>query len=101
MEMAPDLSLRGGAADVAISQNPAESRESDRRKRNCLSEIAPQGHFLALRAQGATSGKRELHQRPLLQHPVEKIKNRHQSGFFRSNFSFSVAFAEKIRYDGR
>ena len=36
-----------------------------------------------------------------LQHPVEKIKNRHQSGFFRSNFSFSVAFAEKIRYDGR
>ena len=37
----------------------------------------------------------------LLQHPVEKIKNRHQSGFFRSNFSFSVAFAEKIRYDGR
>jgi hypothetical protein len=74
MVMAPDLSLRGGAADVAISQNPAESRESDRRKRNCLSEIAPQGHFLALRAQGATSGKRELHQRPLLQHPVEKSK---------------------------
>ena len=97
-----DLSLRGGPnGAVAISQNPAESRESDRRKRNCLSEIAPQGHFLALRAQGATSGKRELHQRPLLQHPVEKIKNRHQSGFFRSNFSFSVAFAEKIRYDGR
>ena len=55
MGMAPDLSLRGGAADVAISQNPAEPRESDRRKRNCLSEIAPQGHFLALRAQGATS----------------------------------------------
>ena len=26
-----------------------------RRKRNCLPEIAPQGHFLALRAQGATS----------------------------------------------
>ena len=55
MGMAPDLSLRGGAADVAISQNLAESRESDRRKRNCLPEIAPQGHFLALRAQGATS----------------------------------------------
>ena len=35
---------------MAISQNPAESRESDRRKRNCLSEIAPQGHFLALSA---------------------------------------------------
>ena len=40
---------------MAISQNPAESRESDRRKRNCLSDIAPQGHFLALRAQGATA----------------------------------------------
>ena len=26
-----------------------------RRNRNCLPEIAPQGHFLALRAQGATS----------------------------------------------
>ena len=26
-----------------------------RRKRNCLPEIAPQGHFFALRAQGATS----------------------------------------------
>ena len=42
---------------MAISQNPAESRESDRRKRNCLPEIAPQGHFLALRAprQGSAS----------------------------------------------
>ena len=29
-----------------------------RRNRNCLPEIAPQGHFLALRAQGATSGFR-------------------------------------------
>ena len=27
--------------------------------------------------------------------------NRHKSGFFLSNFCFSVAFAEKIRYDGR
>ena len=26
-----------------------------RRNRNCLPEIAPQGHFLALRAQGATA----------------------------------------------
>ena len=26
-----------------------------RRKRNCFPEIAPQGHFLALRAQGATA----------------------------------------------
>ena len=42
-------------ADVAISQYPAESWESHRRNRNCLPEIAPQGHFLALRAQGATS----------------------------------------------
>ena len=29
-----------------------------RRNRNCLPEIAPQGHFLALRAQGATGAKR-------------------------------------------
>ena len=42
-------------ADVAISQYPAESWESHRRNRNCLPEIAPQGHFLALRAQGATA----------------------------------------------
>ena len=42
-------------SDVAISQYPAESQESYRRNRNCLPEIAPQGHFLALRAQGATS----------------------------------------------
>ena len=40
---------------MAISQYPAESEESYRRNRNCLPEIAPQGHFLALRAQGATS----------------------------------------------
>ena len=42
-------------SDVAISQYPAESQESYRRNRNCLPEIAPQGHFLALRAQGATA----------------------------------------------
>ena len=42
-------------SDVAISQYPAASWESNRRNRNCLPEIAPQGHFLALRAQGATS----------------------------------------------
>ncbi len=42
-------------SDVGISQYPAASWESYRRKRNCLPEIAPQGHFLALRAQGATS----------------------------------------------
>ncbi len=40
---------------MAISQYPAASWESYRRKRNCLPEIAPQGHFLALRAQGATA----------------------------------------------
>ena len=40
---------------MAISQHPAESQESYRRNRNCLPEIAPQGHFLALRAQGATA----------------------------------------------
>ena len=42
-------------ADVAISQYPTRSQESHRRKRNCLPEIAPQAHFLALRAQGATA----------------------------------------------
>jgi len=40
---------------VAISQYPAGSQEGYRRNRNCLPEIAPQGHFLALRAQGATA----------------------------------------------
>ncbi len=40
---------------MGISQYPAASWESDRQNRNCLPEIAPQGHFLALRAQGATS----------------------------------------------
>ena len=46
---------RRPTADVAISQYPAGSWGSCRRKRNCLPEIAPQGHILALRAQGATS----------------------------------------------
>ena len=50
----PDVSLRGAkrrgnlAVHSWITGRP-------RRKRNCLPEIAPQGHFLALRAQGATS----------------------------------------------
>ena len=43
---------------MAISQYPAASWESNRRNRNCLPEIAPQGHFLALRAQGTTGAKR-------------------------------------------
>ena len=42
-------------SDVAISQNPTGQQGSHRRNRNCLPEIAPQGHFLALRAQGATA----------------------------------------------
>ena len=42
-------------SDVAISQYRAGSQEDYRRNRDCLPEIAPQGHFLALRAQGATS----------------------------------------------
>ena len=37
MGMAPDLSLRGGAADVAISQNPAESRG----KRSAKTQLPP------------------------------------------------------------
>ena len=40
MVLAPELSLRGGTADVAILQYPAESWESDRQKRSCLPEIA-------------------------------------------------------------
>ena len=42
-------------SDVAISQYRVGSQEDYRRNRDCLPEIAPQGHFLALRAQGATS----------------------------------------------
>ena len=68
----PDVSLRGAkrrgnlAVHSWITGRP-------RRKRNCLPEIAPQGHFLALRAQGATSavpprndtsGGPVVHQRP-------------------------------------
>ena len=40
---------------MAISQNRAGSQEDYRRNRDCLPEIAPQGHFLALRAQGAAA----------------------------------------------
>ena len=42
-------------ADVAISRHMAGLQENHRRNRSCLPEIAPQGHFLALRAQGATA----------------------------------------------
>ena len=40
---------------MAISQYRAGSQEDYRRNRDCLPEIAPQGHFLALRAQGAAA----------------------------------------------
>ena len=42
-------------ADVAISQHPAGFWKGFLQNRNCLPEIAPQGHFLALRAQGAAA----------------------------------------------
>ena len=41
-----------GRGNLAV---PGGITGKPRRKRNCLPEIAPQGHFLALRAQGATS----------------------------------------------
>ena len=40
---------------MAISQHPAGFWKGFLQNRNCLPEIAPQGHFLALRAQGATA----------------------------------------------
>ena len=43
---------QGGRGNLAV---PGGIIGKPRRKRNCLPEIAPQGHFLALRAQGATS----------------------------------------------
>ena len=43
---------RRGRGNLAV---PGWITGRPRRKRNCLPEIAPQGHFLALRAQGATS----------------------------------------------
>ena len=43
---------QGGRGNLAV---PGGITGKPRRKRNCLPEIAPQGHFLALRAQGATS----------------------------------------------
>ena len=58
----PDLSFRGAKRRGNLA-GPGWITGYFRQKRNCLPEIAPQGHFLALRAQGATSGKRELHQR--------------------------------------
>ena len=51
---APDLSLRGAKRRGNLAVLCWISRKL-RRKRNCFPEIAPQGHFLALRAQGATA----------------------------------------------
>ena len=50
----PDVSLRGAKrrGNLAV---PSRITGHSRRNRDCLPEIAPQGHFLALRAQGATS----------------------------------------------
>ena len=54
MEPASGLSLRGAKrrGNLAVS---GWITGKFRRNRNCLPEIAPQGHFLALRAQGATA----------------------------------------------
>ena len=55
MAQRPQVCHSEERSDVGISQYPFGSQGNLRRKRNCLHEIAPQGHFLALRAQGATS----------------------------------------------
>ena len=52
-------------SDVGISQYPFGSQGNLRRKRNCLHEIAPQGHFLELRAQGATAPLGPRNDKPL------------------------------------
>ena len=54
MANAPDLSLRGAKRRGNLAVLCWISRKL-RRKRNCFPEIAPQGHSLALRAQGATA----------------------------------------------
>ena len=53
--MAPDLSLRGPEGAVAISGRQLRFRRWLSHIPIGYCEIAPQGHFLALRAQGATS----------------------------------------------
>ena len=50
----PDVSLRGAKRRGNLA-GPGWITGRSRRNRDCLPEIAPQGHFLALRAQGATS----------------------------------------------
>ena len=84
-------------------KGPWQSRSTrlDHRAASANSQLPSRDCHVASLLAMTHQGNAVVHQRPLLQHPVEKIKNRHQSGFFRSNFSFSVAFAEKIRYDGR
>ena len=51
----PDVSLRGRFAPVAISGRQLRFRRNFSCNSAGCCEIAPQGHFLALRAQGATS----------------------------------------------
>ena len=57
---------------MAISQHPAGFWKGFLQNRNCLPEIAPQGHFLALRAQGATSavGRLAMTNLGLLRHRI-------------------------------
>ena len=58
-----------GRGNLAV---PGGITGKPRRKRNCLPEIAPQGHFLALRAQGATSavGRLAMTNLGLLRHRI-------------------------------
>ena len=56
--MPPSLSLRGPKGAVAISGRQFRFRRWLSCDPAMTCEIAPQGHFLALRAQGATSGFR-------------------------------------------
>ena len=60
---------QGGRGNLAV---PGGITGKPRRKRNCLPEIAPQGHFLALRAQGATSaaGRLAMTNLGLLRHRI-------------------------------
>ena len=52
--MLPDVSLRGAKRRGNLA-GPGRITGHSRRNCSCLPEIAPQGHFLALRAQGATA----------------------------------------------
>ena len=60
---------QGGRGNLAV---PSRITGHSRRNRDCLPEIAPQGHFLALRAQGATSavGRLAMTNLGLLRHRI-------------------------------